>query len=146
VTHPSGFGIRKLAMEMSGIDGVRGGKLGAIGLILLLSSCAPAPTAEDKKAIEGLWRPEDGSAHEVSFGDTGVFDYQYNSNAVLELGWELRTKGKLVIKATDGAVVRTCYYTIEAGTLTIDDGARNACIEPAVTPHEPMPQTFHRAP
>ena len=132
---------------MSRNDGARSMPSAAILLILALSSCSPAPTDEDRKAIEGVWRPEDGSGHDVRFADTGVFDYLYDpdSRTVLELGWELVTKGKLVLKAADGTVARTCYYTIEGGRLSIDDGAHGACIEPWVTPPLPMPLTFRRA-
>ena len=132
---------------MALVDSAWSRSFAAIVLMLALSSCSPAPTEEDRKAIEGVWRPEDGSGHDVRFAATGVFDYLYDPQAsfVLELAWELRTKGKLVIKAEDGTVVRTCDYTIEADKLSIDDGAHGACIEPSVTPHVPMPLTFRRA-
>ena len=130
---------------MPRIDGAWSKNFPAIVLMLALSSCSPAPTDEDRKAIEGVWRPEDGSGHDVRFAATGVFDYLYDPQIVLELNWELRTKGKLVIKAEDGTVVRTCYYTIEVDRLSIDDGAHGACIEPSVTPPVPMPLTFRRA-
>lgn len=120
----------------------------SVGLLLALAllSCS-APSAEDRKALVGKWLPEDSSEHLVMFRDDGTFDFLYDSAGptVLELSWELASKGRIAIKASDGSVVRTCYYVIEGGRLSIDDGAYGECISPAVTPHVPMPQAFRRA-
>jgi hypothetical protein len=121
-------------------------RIGCLFLLLALASCS-APSAEDRKALVGKWAPEDASGHLVLFREDGVFDFLYDTvgPVVLELSWDLRSKGKIDIKASDGSVVRTCYYTIEADRLSIDDGAHGECISPWVTPHIPMPQSFRRA-
>jgi hypothetical protein len=120
---------------------------GCLFLLLALLSCSAPPSAEDRKALVGKWLPEDASGHLVLFREDGVFDFLYDPivPTVLELSWELTSKGKIAIKASDGSVVRTCYYTIEADRLSIDDGSHGECISPWVTPHIPMPQSFKRA-
>ena len=119
--------------------------IGGFFFLLALVSCSP-PSAEDRGALVGRWAPEDGSGHLVLFRENGVFDFLYDTNGpvVLELAWELRRKGKINIKASDGSVVRTCYYTIETDRLSIDDGSHGECISPSVTPHIPMPLLFRR--
>jgi hypothetical protein len=121
---------------------------GGLLLTLALLSCSAPPSAEDRKALVGKWLPEDASGHLVLFREDGVFDFLYDAAGptVLELAWELTSKGKIAIKASDGSVVRTCIYTIEADRLSIDDGSHGECISPSVTPHIPMPQSFKRAP
>jgi hypothetical protein len=51
-----------------------------IVLLALLSgglvSCKPA-TEEDRKALMGLWIPDDGSRHTIEFKLDGVFDFFY---------------------------------------------------------------------
>ena len=120
--------------------------IGCLFLLLALASCS-APSTEDRKALVGKWMPEDASGHLVLFREDGVFDFLYDTigPVVLQLSWELPSKGKIYIKASDGSVVRTCYYTIEADRLSIDDGSHAECISPWVTPHIPMPQSFRRA-
>jgi hypothetical protein len=39
-----------------------------------LLSCKPA-TEEDRKALMGLWIPDDGSRHTIEFKPDGVFDF-----------------------------------------------------------------------
>lgn len=119
---------------------------GGLLLALALLSCS-APSAEDRKALVGKWLLEDGSGHLVLFREDGMFDFLYDSAGptLLELSWELASKGKIAIKASDGSVVRACAYTIQADRLSIDDGSHGECISPFVTPHVGMPQTFRRA-
>ena len=119
---------------------------GCLFLALGLLSCSAPPSAEDRKALVGKWAPEDASGHLVLFREDGKFDFLYDttSRTVLELPWELTSKGKIAIKASDGSVVRVCYYTIEADRLLIDDGSHGECISPWVTPSIPMPQSFKR--
>jgi hypothetical protein len=128
------------------VTGSRFLPFGCLFLLLALPSCS-APSAEDRKALVGKWLPEDSSGHLVLFREDGVFDFLYDPTVptVLELAWELRAKGKIAIKASDGSIVRTCYYTIEADKLSIDDGSHGECISPWVTPQVPMPQSFKRA-
>jgi hypothetical protein len=113
-----------------------------------LLSCNPA-TDEDRKALTGLWIPDDGSRHTVEFKPDGVFDFVYDagppSRTVLRLKWTLDTKGEVDIRGDDGARWKTCRYSIAAGGLTIDNGNGAECLQPAVTPPVPMPKAFSRS-
>jgi hypothetical protein len=113
-----------------------------------LLSCNPA-TDEDRKALTGLWIPDDGSRHTVEFKPDGVFDFVYDagppSRTVLRLKWTLDTRGEVDIRGDDGARWKTCRYSIAAGRLTIDNGNGAECLQPAVTPPVPMPKAFSRS-
>jgi hypothetical protein len=113
-----------------------------------LLSCNPA-TEEDRKALAGLWVPDDGSRHTVEFKPDGVFDFVYDagppSRTVLRLKWTLDTKGKVDIRGDDGERWKTCRYSIEAGKLSIDNGEGVECLQPAVTPPVPMPKAFTKS-
>ena len=112
-----------------------------------LLSCKPA-TEEDRKALTGLWIPDDGSRHTVEFKPDGVFDFVYDvtpPRVVLRLKWSLDTKGKVDIRGDDGSRWKTCRYSIDAGKLAIDDGDGRECLQPAVTPAVPMPRAFTKA-
>ena len=50
--------------------------IASIGTSLL--GCWPA-TEEDRKALVGLWTPDDGSRHTIEFKDNGVFDFVYDA-------------------------------------------------------------------
>jgi len=122
-----------------------------IVLIALLSggllSCRPA-TEEDRKALTGVWMPDDGSGHAIEFREDGVFNFLYETappGTVLQVKWSLDTKGKVDIRADDGSHYKTCRYSIDAGKLAIDDGDGNACLRPGATPVVLMPKTFTRA-
>jgi hypothetical protein len=134
-------------LEAHDVTGSRSLPFGCLFLLLTLLSCSAPPSAEDRKALVGKWAPEDASGHLVLFREDGVFDFLYDTTVptVFELSWELTSKGKIAIKASDGSVVRNCYYTIEADRLSIDDGSHGECISPWVTPAIPMPQSFKRA-
>ena len=123
-----------------------------IVLIALLSagllSCKPAATDEDRKALAGLWMPDDGSRRAVAFREDGVFDFLYDPQppgTVLRLKWVLDTKGEVEIRADDGSRWKTCRYSIDGRKLAIDDGDGNECLRPAVTPVVLMPKAFTRA-
>ena len=110
-----------------------------------LVACWPA-TEEDRKALVGLWTPDDGSRRTIEFKDNGVFDFVYDPGpprTVLRVKWSLSTKGKVDIRQDDGSHYRTCRYSIDAGKLTIDDGSGSECIRGASTP---MPRTFTKRP
>ena len=112
-----------------------------------LLSCKPA-TEEDRKALTGLWIPDDGSRHTVEFKPDGVFDFVYDATpprVVLRLKWSLDTKGKVDIRGDDGSRWKTCRYSIDAGKLAIDDGDGRECLQPAVTPAVPMPKAFTKS-
>jgi hypothetical protein len=113
-----------------------------------LLSCNPA-TEEDRKALTGLWAPDDGSRHTIEFKPDGVFDFVYDtgppSRTVLRLKWTLDAKGEVDIRGDDGARWKTCRYSIAAGKLTIDNGDGAGCLQPAVTPPVPMPTAFTRS-
>ena len=113
-----------------------------------LLSCKPA-TEEDRKALTGLWIPDDGSSHTIEFKPDGVFDFVYDvgppSRTVLRIKWSLDTKGKVDIRADDGSRYKTCRYSIEANKLSIDDGDGAECLRPAVTPVVLMPKAFTKA-
>ena len=114
-----------------------------------LLACDPPATDEDRKALTGLWIPDDGSRHTIEFKRDGVFDFVYDAvppRTVLRIKWSLDTKGKVDIRGDDGSRYKTCRYSIDAGKLTIDDGNGNECLSPAVTPKIPMPTKFTKAP
>lgn len=124
---------------------------GRIVVVALLSgsllSCKPA-TEEDRKALAGLWIPDDGSGHMIEFRKDGVFNFLYDATppgTVLQIKWSLDTKGEVDIRADDGSRYKTCRYSIEANKLTIDDGNGAECLRPAVTPPVPMPKSFTKA-
>lgn len=113
-----------------------------------LLSCNPA-TEEDRKALTGLWIPDDGSRHTIEFKPDGVFDFVYDvgppSRTVLRIKRSLDTKGKVDIRADDGSRYKTCRYSIEANKLSIDDGDGAECLRPAVTAVVLMPKAFTKA-
>lgn len=108
---------------------------------VVLASCAQA-TEEDRKALIGLWKPEDGTTRTIEFKPDGVFDYKYF--ATWRLRWELGRKGRVYLKGFDGTAFKTCYYNIESDRLTIDNGSGETCATPAATPPNPMPRSFRR--
>ena len=113
---------------------------------LMLASCAQA-TEEDRKALVGLWQPEDGSRHTVEFKDNTEFDFVYDAGpprTVLRLNWELDRKGRVNIKRPDGSIARTCYYTVTTDRLEIDNGSGAECLRSAATPTTLMPRSFRR--
>ena len=88
-------------------------------------ACRPA-TEEDRKALAGLWIPDDGSRYSIEFKKNGVFEFVYDvgpPRTVLRIKWSLATKGKVDIRQDDGSHYRTCRYSIDADKLAIDDGA-----------------------
>ena len=128
-------------------------RLSLIALMLmaggLLVACDKAATPEDRKALVGLWIPDDGSRHTIEFKDNGVFDFVYDPGPIkttLRIKWSLDTKGKVDIRQDDGSHYKTCKYSIDAGKLTIDDGDGAGCIRSATTPTVWMPTKFTKAP
>ena len=123
-------------------------------LITLMSSgllaCWPdTATEEDRKALVGLWLPDDGSRHTIEFKDTGVFDFVYDAGpprTVLRIKWSLDSKGKVDIREDNGARYKTCRYSITGGKLTIDDGSGAECLRSATTPTTLMPKAFIKGP
>ena len=114
-----------------------------------LLACDKPATEEDRKALTGLWMPDDGSRHTIEFKKDGVFDFVYDAvppRQVLRIKWSLDSKGKVDIRSHDGARYKTCRYTIDAGKLTIDDGNGKECLSPSVSPKIPMPTKFAKAP
>ena len=109
----------------------------------LLGGCGDPPTQADRAELIGTWNPDDGSGRTVRFSDKGVFDYLYYTGTVLELDWKLERKGRVALTSAN-AVTTRCQYKVEGKSLTIDDGAKNSCIGPAVTPPSPMPTAFTR--
>jgi hypothetical protein len=113
-----------------------------------LLACRPA-TEEDRKALVGLWMPDDGSRHTIEFKETGVFDFVYDvgpPRTVLRIKWSLDTKGKVDIRQDDGSRYKTCSYSTDADRLTIDDGSGSECLRISVTPTTLMPKTFTKRP
>ena len=91
-----------------------------------LLACSRPATEEDRKALVGLWIPDDGSRHSIEFKENGVFDFVYDvgpPRTDLRIKWSLDTKGKVDIRQDNGSHYRTCSYSIDAGKLTIDDGS-----------------------
>lgn len=122
-----------------------------ITLIALLGgallSCKPA-TEEDRKALTGLWIPDDGSRRAIAFREDGVFDFLYDPEppgTVLRIKWSLDTKGEVEIRGDDGSRYKTCRYSIDGRKLAIDDGNGAECLRPAVTPVVLMPKAFTKA-
>ena len=112
-----------------------------------LLSCKPA-TEEDRKALTGLWVPDDGSRHTIEFKPGGVFDFVYDAGpprTVLRIKWSLDTKGKVDIRQDDGSRYKTCRYSIDAGRLSIDDGDGAECLRSATAPTVLMPKAFTKA-
>ena len=127
-------------------------KAGRMSLIALTSgsllACNPA-TEKDRKALVGLWIPDDGSRHTIEFKENGVFDFVYDvgpPRTVLRIRWSLSTKGKVDIRQDDGSHYKTGRYSIDAGKLTIDDGSGSECLRSATTPTTLMPKTFAKSP
>ncbi len=113
-----------------------------------LAACWPA-TGEDRKALAGLWIPDDGSRHTVDFKENGVFEFVYDVSpppTVLQVKWSMSTKGKVDIRQDDGSHYKTCTFSIDAGKLTIDDGAGSECLRSATTPTTLMPKKFTKSP
>jgi hypothetical protein len=113
-----------------------------------LLACRPA-TEEDRKALVGLWMPDDGSRYSIEFKESGVFDFVDDvgpPRTVLRIKWSLSTKGKVDIRQDDGSHYRTCSYSIDAGRLAIDDGSGSECLRISVTPTTLMPRTFTKRP
>ena len=122
-------------------------------LIALMSgsllACNKPATEEDRKALVGLWLPDDGSRHTIEFKENGVFDFVYDVGpppTILRIKWSLSTKGKVDIRQDDGSHYKTCRYSIEAGKLAIDDGSGSECLRSAATPTTLMPRTFTKSP
>ena len=113
-----------------------------------LLSCRPA-TEEDRKALVGLWVPDDGSRQTIEFKENGVFDFVYDPHPpriVLRVKWSLSTKGEVDIRQDDGSPYKTCRYSIEADKLAIDDGSGSECLKISVTPTTVMPKAFTKSP
>jgi hypothetical protein len=113
-----------------------------------LLACRPA-TEEDRKALVGLWTPDDGSRHTIEFKDNGVFDFVYDAGpprTVLRVKWSLGTKGEVDIRQDNGSHYKTSRYSIDDGKLTIDDGSGAECLRSATTPTTLMPRTFTKSP
>jgi len=111
-------------------------------------ACWPA-TEEDRKALVGLWVPDDSSRHTIEFKDNGVFDFVYDAGpprTVLRVKWSLSTKGKVDIHQDDGSHYKTCTYSIDTGKLAIDDGSGAECLRSATTPTTLMPKRFTKDP
>jgi hypothetical protein len=126
---------------------MNGRPLALVALSAALLSCKPA-TEEDRKALVGLWTPDDGSRHTIEFKPDGVFDFVYDTGpprTVLRIKWSLDTKGKVDIRQDDGSRYKTCRYSIEAGRLTIDDGDGAECLRSATTPTVLMPKAFTKS-
>jgi len=121
-----------------------------LALILIAfatASCSDPATEEDRKEVIGIWTPDDGSGHLVEFRENGEFYFLYDPgppSTVLQVGWKLRSKGKVDILQHDGSVYRTCNYKIEAGKLSIDDGNGAECVRSATTPTTLMPLVFSK--
>jgi hypothetical protein len=122
-------------------------------LIALMSgsllACNKPATEEDRKALVGLWIPDDGSRHTIEFKENGVFDFVYDvgpPRTVLRIKWSLSIKGKVDIRQDDGTPYKTCRYSIEAGKLAIDDGSGSECLRSAATPTTLMPTRFTKNP
>jgi hypothetical protein len=128
-------------------------KIGRALLIVLLGSnllaCSKPATSEDRKALVGLWIPNDGSRHTIEFMDNGVFEFVYDPGPIkttLQVKWSMDTKGKIDIRQDDGSPYKTCKHAIDAGKLTIDDGSGAGCIRSATTPTVYMPTKFTKSP
>jgi hypothetical protein len=122
-------------------------------LIALMSvsllACDKPATEEDRKALTGLWIPDDGSRHTIEFKKDGVFDFVYDAGpprTVLRIKWSLDSKGKVDIRADDGSRYKTCRYSIDAGKLTIDDGSGSECLRSGASGETRMPKTFTKSP
>jgi hypothetical protein len=122
-------------------------------LAVLLSgsvlACSPPATEEDRKALVGLWIPDDGPRYTIEFKKDGVFDFVYDvgpPRTVLRIKWSLSTKGKVDIRQDDGSHYKTCRYSIDADKLTIDDGSGAECLRSATTPTTLMPKKFTKSP
>ena len=127
--------------------------MGRVLLILLMAgslwACDTPATPEDRKALVGLWIPDDGSRHTIEFKDDGVFDFVYDlppTLTTLRVKWSLASKGKVDIRQHDGSHYKTCKYAIDAGKLTIDDGSGAECLRTGTTPTVRMPQKFTKGP
>ena len=132
---------------MSGLTAWRTGAL--MALVTCLSACSKPATEEDRKALAGLWIPDDGSRHTIEFKENGVFDFVYDvgpPRTVLRIKWSLTTKGKVDILQDDGSHYRTCRYSIDVNKLVIDDGIGAECLRSATTPTTLMPRTFTKEP
>ena len=112
-----------------------------------LLACNPA-TEADRKALVGLWIPDEGPRYTIEFKDDRVFDFVYDvgpSRTVLRIKWSLSTKGKVDIRQHDGSHYKTCRYSIDADKLTIDDGSGAECLRSATTPTTLMPKKFTKS-
>jgi len=79
-------------------------------LVIAIVSCGllacDQATEEDRKALVGLWIPDDGSRKTIEFKDNGVFDFVYDPRPpriVLRIKWSLSSKGKVDIRQDDGS-------------------------------------------
>jgi len=138
-------------MTIAGKD--KGMKVGRALLILLmaagLAACDKPATPEDRKALVGLWIPDDGSRHTIEFKNDGVFDFVYDYAPIrttLRVKWSLDKKGKVDIRQDDGSYYKTCTYAIEGTRLTIDDGNGAGCIRSSATPTTYMPTKYTKSP
>ena len=122
-------------------------------LIALMSvsllACDKPATEEDRKALTGLWIPDDGSRHTIEFKKDGVFDFVYDAGpprTVLRIKWSLDSKGKVDIRQDNGSHYKTCRYSIAGGKLTIDDGSGSECMRSGAAGETLMPKTFTKSP
>lgn len=128
-------------------------KVGRALLVVLMGSsllaCSKPSTPEDRKALVGLWIPDDGSRLTIEFKDDGVFDFVYDPGrirTVLRIKWSMGTKGKVDIRQDNGSHYKTCSYSIDAGKLKIDDGSGAECLRSSTTPTTLMPKVFTKSP
>lgn len=102
------------------------------------------PTEADRQKLIGLWIPEDGSGQTVEFKEDGVFDFKYS--AIWRLKWELKSATRVELLGVYGGSVNICTFEVEGDRLTLHDGSGESCDRPRVTPPQPIPVTFRRAP
>ncbi|MBL6618401.1 MAG: hypothetical protein ISP45_30620 [Reyranella sp.] len=88
--------------------------LSIVLMALGLAACwAEKASEDDRKALVGVWMPDDGSRHAIAFRPDGVFDFLYDTGppqTVLRLKWSLDTKGKVAIRGNDDSHYKTCPY------------------------------------
>ena len=108
---------------------MNGRPIALMALCVPLLGCWPA-TEEDRKALTGLWIPDDGSRLTIEFKPDGVFDFVYDvgpPRTVLRIKWSLDTKGKVDIRADDGSRYKTAgIRSRPAGSRSTTATARSA--------------------
>ena len=122
-------------------------------LIALMSgsllACSRPATEEDRKALVGLWMPEDGSRHSIEFKENGVFDFVYDvgpPRTVLRIKWSLDTKNKVDIRQDDGSHYKTCRYSIAANKLVDRRQQRRRMPEKCHDAHNADAENVHKEP